>query len=134
MQIVIDTSAVMAVILNEDSKPAIVEATIDTTLSAPGSLHWEVGNALSSLLKQRRITLEQALTAERQLEPNVKSCCSIKPIRSPRIAASRAVPDPTIPPPITKTSRGLPEGVTNEFSRQPKSGLILWLFEFWIST
>jgi predicted nucleic acid-binding protein len=63
MQIVIDTSAVMAVILNEDSKPAIVEATIDTTLSAPGSLHWEVGNALSSLLKRRRITLEEALMA-----------------------------------------------------------------------
>ena len=63
MQIVIDTSAVMAVILNEDSKPAIVEATIDTTLSAPGSLHWEVGNALSSLLKRRRITLEEALIA-----------------------------------------------------------------------
>ncbi len=63
MQIVIDASAVMAVILNEDSKPAIVEATIDTTLSAPGSLHWEVGNALSSLLKRRRITLEEALMA-----------------------------------------------------------------------
>ena len=53
----------MAVILNEASKPAIIEATIDASLSAPGSLHWEVGNALSSLLKRKRITLGQALTA-----------------------------------------------------------------------
>lgn len=63
VQIIIDTSAVMAVILNEASKPAIIEATIDASLSAPGSLHWEVGNALSSLLKRKRITLGQALTA-----------------------------------------------------------------------
>ncbi len=63
MQIVIDTSAVMAVILNETSKPDIIEATVDVTLAAPGSLHWEVGNALSSLIKRSRITLDQALAA-----------------------------------------------------------------------
>jgi predicted nucleic acid-binding protein len=63
MQIVVDTSAMIAVITNEASKPAIVAATIDATLIAPSSVHWEVGNALSSLLKRRRITGEQALAA-----------------------------------------------------------------------
>lgn len=62
-QVVIDTSAVLAVILNEASKPAIIDATIDADLSAPGSLHWEVGNALSSLFKRRRIDLGQAIRA-----------------------------------------------------------------------
>jgi predicted nucleic acid-binding protein len=61
--IIIDTSAVLAVILNEASKPLIIDATIDVNLTAPGSLHWEVGNALSSLFKRRRIDLEQALAA-----------------------------------------------------------------------
>jgi predicted nucleic acid-binding protein len=61
--IVIDTSAVLAVILNEASKPLIIAATIDVNLTAPGSLHWEVGNALSSLFKRQRIDLKQALGA-----------------------------------------------------------------------
>jgi predicted nucleic acid-binding protein len=65
LQIVVDTSAIIAVIMNEASKPEIINATIDATLVAPGSLPWEIGNALSSLFKRRRINLEQALAALR---------------------------------------------------------------------
>lgn len=63
MKIVIDTSALIAVILNENSKPAILEATVDSSLTAPSSIQWEIGNALTSLLKRKRLTIKQALTA-----------------------------------------------------------------------
>lgn len=63
MQIVVDASAIIAVILNENSKPEIIEATKDAMLVAPGSLPWEIGNALSSLFKRKRISLDQALEA-----------------------------------------------------------------------
>jgi predicted nucleic acid-binding protein len=63
MKIVIDTSALIAVILNENSKAAILEATVDASLIAPSSIQWEIGNALTSLLKRKRLTIKQALTA-----------------------------------------------------------------------
>jgi predicted nucleic acid-binding protein len=63
MDLTIDTSVVMAVILNEPSKAALVEATRGSELLAAPSLHWEVGNALSALFKRRRIDLGQAEAA-----------------------------------------------------------------------
>jgi predicted nucleic acid-binding protein len=65
MQIVVDTSTIIAVILSEASKLEIINATIDAKLVAPGSLRWEIGNALSSLFKRNRINLEEALSALR---------------------------------------------------------------------
>src|SRR4051794_31176429 len=43
---------------------------------------------------------------ERLLVPKAKSYCSTSPTRNPRIAASRAIPEPTIPPPMIKRSSG----------------------------
>src|SRR5271154_1995104 len=43
---------------------------------------------------------------ERLLVPEAKSCCSINPVFNPRMAASRAMPAPTMPPPIINTSSG----------------------------
>ena len=60
MELTVDASVVMAVILNEPSKPKLLEATSgDELISAP-SLPWEVGNALSALFKRRRIDRAQA--------------------------------------------------------------------------
>jgi predicted nucleic acid-binding protein len=53
----------MAVILNEESKPSLLEATADAELIAPSTLPWEVGNALSALFKRKRIDLDQAKAA-----------------------------------------------------------------------
>lgn len=50
----------LAVLLNEQHKPAIIDATIGFELQAPISLDAEVGNALSAMFKRNRITLEQA--------------------------------------------------------------------------
>lgn len=63
MDITIDTSAVMAVLLNEATRPEIIEATEDAELFAPHSLHWEIGNAFSALFRRGRIDLEVATVA-----------------------------------------------------------------------
>jgi predicted nucleic acid-binding protein len=63
MDIVIDTSVVIAVIANEPVKEALVALTTGADLIAPHSVHWEVGNALSAMLRRERIKIEQAIQA-----------------------------------------------------------------------
>lgn len=60
MDIVIDTSALLAVIIGEPERGRIVELTTGHTLVAPGSIIWEIGNAFSAMLKQRRLDLAEA--------------------------------------------------------------------------
>jgi predicted nucleic acid-binding protein len=63
MEIVVDTSVIIAVIVNESRKGQLVEMTKGASLHAPSSLHWEVGNAFSAMFKRNRIDLSQALNA-----------------------------------------------------------------------
>jgi predicted nucleic acid-binding protein len=58
--IVIDTSAILAVLLAEPEKRAVVEATMGSILWAPASLLWEVGNAATAGVKRGRLTSERA--------------------------------------------------------------------------
>jgi predicted nucleic acid-binding protein len=58
--IVIDTSAILAVLLDEPEKQAVVEATAGSVVCAPASLRWEVGNAATAGVKRRRLTTERA--------------------------------------------------------------------------
>jgi len=60
MDIVIDTSALIAVLVNEAERSTIIELTSGNTLIGPGSIPWEIGNAFSAMFKQERLTLEQA--------------------------------------------------------------------------
>ncbi len=60
MEILLDTSIYLAVCLNEASKPRIVELTSGATLVSPKSVHWEMGNALSGMIKKGRLSLLQA--------------------------------------------------------------------------
>ena len=60
MNITIDTSALIAVITNEPKKSRIVQLTVGTNLLAPLSVHWEIGNAFSAMIKRNRITALQA--------------------------------------------------------------------------
>lgn len=61
VRILIDTSAVLGVLLNENSKESIVSKTKDATLIAPSSIHWEIGNAVSSLIKRKKLSGRMAL-------------------------------------------------------------------------
>lgn len=60
MIITIDTSALLAVLLNEQHKADIIEVTKGHELQAPLSLDAEVGNALSAMFKRDRLSLSQA--------------------------------------------------------------------------
>jgi predicted nucleic acid-binding protein len=61
MAIVVDTSVILAVAANEATKRDLIKITVDTALIAPASLLWEVGNALSAMIKRKRMTADQAL-------------------------------------------------------------------------
>jgi predicted nucleic acid-binding protein len=58
--IVIDASAILAVLLAEPAKQAVVDATMGTVVCAPASLRWELGNAATAGVKRRRLTPERA--------------------------------------------------------------------------
>lgn len=60
MNIVLDTSALVAVIINEPERDRIIELTRGNTLIGPGSIPWEIGNAFSAMFKQNRLTLDEA--------------------------------------------------------------------------
>lgn len=63
MNILIDTSIVIAVITNERHKGSLIGMTKGAHLFAPVSLHWEIGNALSATMKRKRLTFQQAKEA-----------------------------------------------------------------------
>lgn len=63
MDIVIDASVIIAVIVNEATKPTIIQVSQDADLIAPSSIHWEIGNAFSAMFKRNRITLDEAKKA-----------------------------------------------------------------------
>ena len=60
MDIVIDTSALVSVIVGEPERAKIIEITAGNTLLGPGSIPWEIGNAFSAMFKQKRLSLEEA--------------------------------------------------------------------------
>lgn len=59
MELVSDTSAIIAVLVRGSYRAALVEVTEGVDLLAP-SVHWEVGNAFSAMFKRRCLTLRQA--------------------------------------------------------------------------
>jgi predicted nucleic acid-binding protein len=63
MDILIDTSVLLAVIAEQPPKARLIVATEGASLVAPFAAHWQLGQALSMLLQQTKITLEQALRA-----------------------------------------------------------------------
>jgi predicted nucleic acid-binding protein len=68
MDIVIDASAIIAVVTKEPLRADLIEATRGADLLAPYSVHWEIGNAFSAMFKRNRATVEQALDAIRAYE------------------------------------------------------------------
>ena len=63
MNVVVDTSVLIAVVLNEPEKEGIVRATAGHSLIGPESIRWEMGNAFSAMFKKRRIALRQGQQA-----------------------------------------------------------------------
>ena len=65
---VVDASAVLSVILGEETAPAVRDASQGAEFIAPGSLAWEVGNALVVNVRKDRLAIGQARAALRQYE------------------------------------------------------------------
>ncbi len=63
IELVVDTSALLAVLLNEPERSAIIAATRSATLLAAPTLPWEVGHALVALIRRRRLTSRAAQQA-----------------------------------------------------------------------
>ncbi|MBW3636466.1 MAG: type II toxin-antitoxin system VapC family toxin [Armatimonadetes bacterium] len=63
MNLVVDTSVIIAVIANESQKAALITRTQGADLLATRSLPWEIGNAFSAMFKRGRITAPQAKAA-----------------------------------------------------------------------
>ena len=61
--ITVDTSVLIAVIVGEKEKNKIIQLTEGAELITPLSVHWEIGNAFSAMLKRHLITIEEALVA-----------------------------------------------------------------------
>jgi predicted nucleic acid-binding protein len=83
MEIIIDTSALLAVLVNEPHKGALVRLTQGAELIAPQSVHWEIGNALSAMFKRGRISLEQAQACLKSYQ--------LIPVRFAEVPLERAV-------------------------------------------
>lgn len=57
MAVVVDASVLIAVVAAESERAVLIRATQGQELLAPSSVHWEVGNACSAMLKRRRAAL-----------------------------------------------------------------------------
>ncbi len=61
MRCLADTNAFLAVAMDEPEKPWLVEVTQGADLAAPTALPYEIGNALSALVKRGRLRPTQAV-------------------------------------------------------------------------
>ncbi len=63
MNIVADTNTFLAVVLYEPERDSIIKLTIGHELLAPEVLPFEIGNTLSAMLKRKKITTDEMLSA-----------------------------------------------------------------------
>ncbi|PZD72223.1 hypothetical protein C1752_03809 [Acaryochloris thomasi RCC1774] len=71
MNIVADTNIFLAVTLEEESKDRIIEVTEGCSLYAPEILPYEIGNALSAMVKRHQIEgmmLQRFITSLRKFQ------------------------------------------------------------------
>ena len=65
MNIVADTNIFLAVALDEPEKNRIIQLTSEANPIAPEILPYEIGNALSAMIKRKQITHDEALSAQK---------------------------------------------------------------------
>jgi len=66
MDIIVDTNIFLAVVLEEPEKKHIIQVTPDANLISPEVLPFEIGNALSAMIKRKTLTENEALEAEKK--------------------------------------------------------------------
>ena len=63
VKIISDTNIFLAVVLNEPEKDKIIQLTSETHAVSPEILPYEVGNALTTMVKRKQLTHHEALSA-----------------------------------------------------------------------
>jgi predicted nucleic acid-binding protein len=63
LELVVDTSVLIAVLTGEPMRDQLIARTQGAELVAPGSVHWEMGNTFAALLKRRRLKLPEVQAA-----------------------------------------------------------------------
>jgi len=64
MNIIADTNIFLAVALDEPEKNNIIKLTSGSEIFSPEILPYEIGNALSAMVKRKRVTKKEALSAQ----------------------------------------------------------------------
>jgi predicted nucleic acid-binding protein len=76
MKIIADTNTFLAVTLNEPERDKIIKLTLGHDLIAPNILPFEIGNALSAMLKRNRLEPDDLLSvwdATQQIPVDLRS-------------------------------------------------------------
>jgi predicted nucleic acid-binding protein len=63
MDILLDASVIMAIMLDEPNKGAAIKLTKGSTLLSPAMIFYEIGNALISLYKRNKLREDEVLAA-----------------------------------------------------------------------
>jgi predicted nucleic acid-binding protein len=63
VDILLDASAIMAIILNEPNRDKVINLTKNTVLLSPEVISFEIGNALISLYKKHKLSTDEVLAA-----------------------------------------------------------------------
>jgi predicted nucleic acid-binding protein len=64
MEILVDASALLAVVLNESERDWIMGISAGATLTSPAVLHYEVGSALVAMYKRKKLSQQEVLDAQ----------------------------------------------------------------------
>ena len=89
LNLVVDTSVLLAVLTSEPERGRMVELTQDADLLAPASVHWEVGNALSAMIKRGRLTVSQATQVLKNYERIPIRFVEVALLESVKLAAEK---------------------------------------------
>jgi len=63
MDIISDTNIFLAVVLDEPEKDSIIQLTSESNTISPEILPYEMGNALTAMVKRKQLTPDEALLA-----------------------------------------------------------------------
>ena len=91
MDIIVDTNIFLAVALNEAEKARIVDLTQETSLTAPEILPYEIGNALSAMVKRNQLSQAQALATQRLIQLIPVRLVSVDVQRSLQLAVEQQI-------------------------------------------
>jgi predicted nucleic acid-binding protein len=66
MDIIADTNIFLAVALDEPEKKTIIQLTSGADIFSPEILPYEIGNAISAMVKRKKITPKEALSVQKK--------------------------------------------------------------------